>query len=86
MNKEYMLQVLSDRIESMYKEYCASCADAAVTSITNPSQVVKRSRIKNRILTLILIKELVEQLPKNYIMDNSDAELAFDMLVKESKR
>ena len=82
MNKEYMLQVLDDKIESMYKDYVASCADASVTYITNASQVVKRSRIKSKILTLILIKELVEQLPKNYVMDNSDAELAFDLLVK----
>lgn len=82
MNKVYMLQILNDKIESMYKDYCASCADASITFISNPSQVVKRSRIKNKVLTLILIRELVEQLDDDYLMNNSDAELAFDLLTK----
>lgn len=82
MNKEYMLGILTDRIEEHLKEYVASCADASVTYISNAAQIVKRSRIKSKTLTLMLIKELVEQLPASYVMDNSDAELAFDMLTK----
>lgn len=81
MPKEWLIQRITEEIEKNYKAYCKSCADESITYANNMSLVVKRSNIKKKVLTMVLIKELLDHCPDDYVMDNSDAELAFDTLV-----
>ena len=83
MPKEWLLERLGEEIEKNYKEYCKSCSDESIMYSNNASLVVKRSNIKRKVLNMILIKELLEHCPDDYVMDNSDAELAFDTLVRD---
>lgn len=84
MNKEYMLLMVNQRLESLKKQYYAAVNGVSLSGKMSTKQgaAVTRSRLKRDICILELVKELLETSSAVYIT-NQDACIGFDKLLKE---
>lgn len=85
MNKDYMLRMVQQRLTVLRTQYRNACNGKTLTGkdASYMGAAVLRSRLKKEICIITLLEELLLTADDDLYIDNEDAELGFDKLMKE---